>query len=171
MFLHYVFDLWIENWRGKHAQSDVVIVRYADDFVIGFQHQRETERCWKELQQHFAEFGRYCAWVKMSLSASRDNTVRNRTFLSAGTIKLHEGKTRLIEFGKFADVDRQRRGDSRPETFDFLGFTHVVARTRSQGRFTVHRYSNSRRLRATLRVIDEQLRRRMHRPVGETGRW
>lgn len=143
VFLHYVFDLWIENWRNKHAQGGVVIVRYADDFVIGFQHQREAERCWKELQQHFAEFG----------------------------LKLHEGKTRLIEFGKFADVDRKRRGDSRPETFDFLGFTHVVARTRSQGRFTVHRYSNSKRLRATLRVIDEQLRRRMHRPVGETGRW
>jgi len=118
-------------------------VRYADDFVIGFQHQVEAERCLKELHQRFGKFG----------------------------LELHEEKTRLIEFGKFADVNRKQRGDSRPETFDFLGFMHVVARTRSQGRFTVHRYSSSKRLRATLKTISEKLRRRMHRPLGETGRW
>jgi RNA-directed DNA polymerase len=143
VFLHYVFDLWMEHWRQRHACGDVVLVRYADDFVIGFQHRDEAEACLKELQQRFAKFG----------------------------LELHAEKTRLIEFGKHADFDRQRRGDSRPETFDFLGFTHVVARTRTHGRFTVHRYSISKRLRATLAALSTQLRRRMHRPLGETGRW
>jgi len=143
VYLHYVFDLWAENWRSQHADGDVVVVRYADDFVIGFQHQGEAERCLRELEQRFAKFG----------------------------LELHEEKTRLIEFGKSADIDRQQRGASRPETFDFLGFTHVVARTRSQGRFTVHRYSSSKRLRAKLQEIGAQLRKRMHRPLKETGRW
>lgn len=143
VFLHYVFDLWIEWWRKNRCRGDVVVVRYADDFVMGFQHLSEAQACLEALQERLAKFG----------------------------LKLHPEKTRLIEFGRHAAENRQRRGEGRPETFDFLGFTHVVAKTRAQGRFTVHRYSASQRLRATLHKISEELRKRMHRPLGETGRW
>lgn len=143
VFLHYVFDLWIKQWRNDRCRGDVVVVRYADDFVLGFQHKSEAEACLEALQRRFAKFG----------------------------LRLHTEKTRLIEFGRDAAENRQRRGEGRPATFDFLGFTHVVAKTRAHGRFTVHRYSSSKRLRATLHALSEQLRKRMHRPVGETGRW
>jgi hypothetical protein len=143
VFLHYVFDLWIEWWRKNHCCGDVVVVRYADDFVMGFQHLREAQACLEALQERFAKFG----------------------------LQLHPDKTRLIEFGRHAAENRKRRGEGRPETFDFLGFTHAVAKTRAHGRFTVHRYSISKRLRATLHKISESLRKRMHRPLGETGRW
>ena len=119
------------------------MVRYADDFVMGFEHRSEAEACLEALHERFAKFG----------------------------LQLHPEKTRLIEFGRYAAENRQRMGERRPETFDFLGFTHVVAKTRSHGRFTVHRYSIRKRLRATLHKISEQLRKRMHCPLGETGRW
>jgi group II intron reverse transcriptase/maturase len=143
VFLHYVFDLWIEWWRKHRCHGDVVVVRYADDFVIGFESHTEATACLNELHTRFAKFG----------------------------LKLHATKTRLIEFGRFAADNRQRRGDGRPDTFDFLGFTHVCTKTRTHGRFTVHRYSVSKRLRAKLREVREQLYKRMHRPLGETGRW
>jgi group II intron reverse transcriptase/maturase len=143
VFLHYVFDLWIEWWRKNRCRGDVVVVRYADDFVIGFQSQREASICLEELRKRFAKFG----------------------------LKLHEGKTRLIEFGRYAAENRKRRGLGRPETFDFLGFTHVCSKARSHGRFMLHRYSVGKRLRATLHEINAELRKRMHRPTGETGRW
>ena len=143
VFLHYVFDLWIEWWRKHRCHGDVVVVRYADDFVIGFQSQREAAACLEELRERLAKFG----------------------------LRLHEGKTRLIEFGRYAAEKRKRRGLGRPETFDFLGFTHVCAKTRRHGWFTIHRYSQSKRLRTTLHAIQTELRRRMHRPLGETGRW
>src|SRR5690606_1894548 len=106
--LHYVFDLWVEWWRKNHTQGDVVVVRYADDFVIGFEHQHEAQRCLEELRARFAKFG----------------------------LKLHCDKTRLVEFGRFAIDRRQVRGVGRPETFDFLGFTHVCDKTR-KGWFTI----------------------------------
>jgi group II intron reverse transcriptase/maturase len=143
VFLHYVFDLWIEWWRKNRCRGDVIVVRYADDFVMGFQHRSEAIACLEALQERFAKFG----------------------------LTLHPAKTRLIEFGRYAAEHRKRRGEGRPETFEFLGFTHVVAKTRAHGRFTVHRYSSSKRLRATLHEISEELRKRMHRPLGETGRW
>lgn len=143
VFLHYVFDLWMEWWRKAHGRGAVVVVRYADDFVMGFQHRSEAEACLEAIHERFAKFG----------------------------LRLHPEKTRLLEFGRYAAEKRRQRGEGRPETFDFLGFTHVVAKTRSHGRFTVHRYSTSKRLRATLHKIREQLRKRMHRPLGETGRW
>lgn len=143
VFLHYVLDLWIAWWRTNRCRGDVVIVRYADDFVIGFEHHEEAMACLEELRARFGRFG----------------------------LKLHEGKTRLIEFGRFASANRKRRGAGRPETFDFLGFTHSCARTRRQGRFTIHRSSMSKRMRATLHVIKAGLRRRLHRPLDETGRW
>jgi group II intron reverse transcriptase/maturase len=143
VYLHYVFDLWIEWWRKHQCRRDVVVVRYADDFVIGFESHAEATACLEELQRRFAKFG----------------------------LKLHQGKTRLIEFGRFAAERRKGRGEGRPDTFDFLGFTHKCGRTRSKGWFTVHRHSVAKRMRATLQAIKQKLRRRMHRPVGETGRW
>jgi RNA-directed DNA polymerase len=143
VYLHYVFDLWIEWWRKHHCRHDVVVVRYADDFVIGFESHAEATACLEELQQRFAKFG----------------------------LRLHEGKTRLIEFGRFAIERRKERGKGRPETFDFLGFTHKCGKTRTDSRFTVHRHSVAKRLRATLQAIKQKLRKRMHRPPGETARW
>jgi RNA-directed DNA polymerase len=143
VFLHYVFDLWIEWWRRNRCRGDVVVVRYADDFVIGFEHHSEAKACLEELRARLAKFG----------------------------LKLHDGKTRLIEFGRFAIDRRARRGESRPETFDFLGFTHQCAKARKNGWFTIRRQSMAKRVRTTLQAIKEQLRKRMHRPIGETGRW
>ena len=143
VFLHYVFDLWIEWWRKNHCRGDVVVVRYADDFVIGFEHRTEAAACLEALRTRFAKFG----------------------------LKLHPEKTRLIEFGRFATERRERRGEGRPETFDFLGFTHLCSQTRAHGWFTVGRISMAKRMRATLAAIKQKLRRRMHRPLGETARW
>jgi group II intron reverse transcriptase/maturase len=143
VFLHYVFDLWIKWWRKNRCRGDVVVVRFADDFVIGFENHSEATACLEELHTRFAKFG----------------------------LKLHEGKTRLIEFGRYAIERRARRGEGRPEAFDFLGFTHKCAKTRKHGWFTIHRHSMARRLSAKLQEIKAKLRKRMHRPVGETGRW
>jgi len=142
VYLHYVFDLWIEWWR-KQCRGDVVIVRYADDFVIGFENHDEAQSCLEELHMRFAKFG----------------------------LKLHEDKTRLIEFGKYAAERRKRNGDRRPETFDFLGFTHKCGVTRSHGWFTIVRHSIAKRMRSKFQYIKADLRKRRHRPVGETGRW
>jgi group II intron reverse transcriptase/maturase len=143
VYLHYVLDLWIQWWRKNHARGDVVVVRYADDFVIGFEYRDEAQRCLEELQQRFAKFG----------------------------LKLHSEKTRLIEFGRFAIDTRKGRGEGHPDTFDFLGFTHMCAKTKRNGWFTILRYTIAKRMRATLAAIKQQLRKRMHRPLGETARW
>ena len=143
VFMHYVFDLWIQWWRKKRCSGKAVVVRYADDFVIGFEHKREAEACLKELQERFAKFG----------------------------LKLHETKTRLIEFGRFAIERREGRGEGKPETFDFLGFTHRCGKTRSQGWFTIHRESIAKRMRAKLAAVKELLRRRRHWDIGSIGRW
>jgi group II intron reverse transcriptase/maturase len=143
VFLHYVLDLWIEQWRRRHARGEVVVVRYADDFVMGFEHRGDAEACLAALHERFGKFG----------------------------LELHAEKTRLIEFGRYAAQRRKRRGDGRPETFDFLGFTHIVSKTRSHGWFTIRRTSVAKRMRATLSAIKQKLRRRMHRPLGETARW
>jgi retron-type reverse transcriptase len=102
LYLHYVFDLWVQRWREKRARGDVVVVRYVDDFVVGFEHREEAERFLAELRERFAKFG----------------------------LELHPDKTRLIEFGRWAERNRQGRGGGKPETFDFLGFTHSCAKTR-----------------------------------------
>ncbi len=142
VYLHYVFDLWMRWWRDRRCRGEVIVVRYADDFVIGFEHRHEAEACLEELRQRFARFG----------------------------LKLHDGKTRLIEFGRHADR-RGKGGGKRPETFDFLGFTHKCARRRSDGSFTIHRHTVAKRMRATLQAIRLELRKRMHHGLGETGRW
>jgi len=142
VYLHYAFDLWVHQWRNRQACGDVVAVRYADDFVVGFEHKQEAERFLRELCVRLAKF----------------------------KLELHPDKTRLIEFGRFASENRRRRGEGKPATFDFLGFTHACSRKRN-GTFTVLRFPMAGRIRRTLRAIKEGLRRRRHRPVAETGAW
>ena len=140
VYLHYVFDLWIQQWREKKAAGDVVFVRYADDFVIGFQHHNVAVRCLAELRERFAQF----------------------------KLELHPEKTRLIEFGRFAGPGRERRGEGRPETFNFLGFTHMCGKTKS-GRFLLLRHTMRKRLIGKLQELTHELRRRIHSPVPEQG--
>ncbi len=140
VYLHYVFDLWVQRWREKQARGDVVVVRWADDFVVGFQHRDEAERFLAELRERFAKFG----------------------------LDLHPDKTRLIEFGRFAESNRSGRGGGKPETFDFLGFTHSCAKTRA-GKFTVLRQTMRKRWQAKLKEVRRELRRRMHDPIPEQG--
>ena len=142
VYLHYAFDLWVEQWRGRHARGDVIVVRYADDWVAGFQHRSDAERFRRAAEQRLGQFG----------------------------LKLHPDKTRLIEFGRFARENRRRKGQSKPETFDFLGFTHCCGQTR-QGKFMVLRLTSAKRLRAKLRAVKDELRRRMHRPIAEQGQY
>ena len=139
-YLHYVFDLWVQRWRTKQAKGDVVVVRFADDFVVGFEHRTEAERFLIELRARFAEFG----------------------------LELHSDKTRLIEFGRYAEQNRRRRGDGKPDTFDFLGFTHSCGKTR-KGSFTVLRQTMRKRWQAKLKAVKAELRRRMHASVPEQG--
>ena len=143
IYLHYVLDLWINQWRRKEAKGEVIVVRYADDFVIGFQKETEARRCLDELRERLGAFG----------------------------LDLHPEKTRLIEFGRYAQMNRKRKGKGKPETFDFLGFTHFCTRTRKNGRFIVGRRTQAKRMRAKLKQLKEELRRRMHCPVPETGQW
>ncbi len=140
VYLHYVFDLWVHRWRKRQARGDVVVVRWADDFVVGFQHRDEAERFLAELRERFAKFG----------------------------LEMHPDKTRLIEFGRFAESNRRGRGGGKPETFDFLGFTHSCAKTRAK-KFTVLRQTMRKRLRTKLSEVKAELRRRMHDPVPEQG--
>ena len=142
VFLHYVFDLWIEDWRKRHATGDVIVVRYADDFVIGFQHCSDAERCLGELRKRFRQFG----------------------------LELHPEKTRLIEFGRYAAERRAQRGQGKPETFNFLGFTHICGKTR-KGAFTIQRKSIAKKMRAKLQEVKAELAKRLHAKVSETGRW
>jgi group II intron reverse transcriptase/maturase len=142
VYLHYVFDLWAEAWREKVAQGDMIVVRYADDLVAGFQHQADAERFLKEFQQRLAKFG----------------------------LEIHPEKTRMIEFGRSAQANRERRGEGKAETFTFLGFTHYCG-TNSKGYFVVWRRTAAKRMRAKLQGIKQELRRKMHEPVGVVGRW
>jgi len=141
IYLHYAFDLWARDWR-RQAKGDVIVVRYADDFIVGFEYEWEARRFWNELRERLAAYG----------------------------LELHPEKTRLIEFGALAASNRKRNGRGKPETFDFLGFTHVCGKTR-RGRFIVLRLTMRKRLRAKLQEINIALRKRWHEPVPETGRW
>jgi len=143
IYLHYAFDLWVQQWRTTQARGDVIVVRYADDFIVGFQHKAEAERFLADLRLRFAKFG----------------------------LQLHPDKTRLIEFGQFAATNRRRRGLGKPETFDFLGFTHICGTKRSNGRFTVLRQTMPKRLQAKLAEVKAELKRRMHDAVPAVGRW
>jgi group II intron reverse transcriptase/maturase len=142
VYLHYVFDLWADWWRRRHAHGEVIIARWADDFIVGFQYRDDAERFLNELRGRFARFG----------------------------LELHPDKTRLIEFGRHAAERRRARGRGKPETFDFLGFTHICAKTRT-GRFWVRRITISKRMRTKLREVKDQLKERRHQSVPEQGRW
>ena len=143
IYLHYAFDLWVQQWRTKQAHGDVIVVRYADDFIVGFQHKAEADRFLADLRQRFAKFG----------------------------LELHPDKTRLIEFGPWAARNRQKRGLGKPETFNFLGFTHVCATKRSNGYFTVLRQTRRKRLTGKLAEVKAELKRRMHDPIPAVGKW
>ena len=142
VYLHYVFDLWVAQWRHRHAGGDVIVVRFCDDFVVGFQHRQDAEKFLEALENRFQKFN----------------------------LELHEGKTRLIEFGRFAAQNRNRQGRGKPKTFDFLGFTHICSKTR-KGTFTVLRHTISKRIRAKLMELKGKLIRRLHWPVPVVGKW
>jgi len=144
VYLHYAFDLWVHReWRAKIATGDMIVVRYADDFIVGFQHRSDAERFLTELRERLQTFG----------------------------LALHPDKTRLIEFGRFAASNRQRRGEGQPETFDFLGFTHYCGRTRKTGKFIVWRKTIGKRLRTKIQSVAATLRSMCHAPVQDQGRW
>ena len=143
IYLHYVFDQWVHAWRQRHARGNVIVVRYADDIVLGFQVESDAERFRVGLAERFRKFH----------------------------LELHPEKTRLLEFGAFAIPHRQRRGLGKPETFNFLGFTHICGKKRSNGWFTVLRHTIRQRLRAKLQTVKVELRRRMHHPLREQGAW
>ena len=143
IYLHYVLDLWVHWWRGHHARGEVYIIRYCDDFVLGFQYRSDAKRFQSELGQRLAKFG----------------------------LELHQGKTRLIEFGRFAAANREKRGEGKPETFDFLGFTHYCAKRRSDGGFTVRRKTIAKRMRAKLKEVSQTLRRKRSLPISLQGQW
>ncbi len=142
IYLHYVFDLWAERWRRREAAGDMIIVRYADDLVVGFEHESDARRFWDAMRERLREF----------------------------SLSLHPDKTRLIEFGRHAAANRQRRGLGKPETFKFLGFVIICGKSR-RGRFLIKRKSRRDRMATRLRAIKEELRRRRHRPLPETGKW
>jgi hypothetical protein len=137
-----VFDLWVQQWRRTQATGDVIIIRYADDIVMGFQHRVDAEKLRDDLTERFRKFG----------------------------LELHSDKTRLIEFGRFAAPNRGRRGEGKPETFDFLGFTHICSKT-TRGYFQVQRKTARARRWARLKAIYVELRRRTHQPVPVVGQW
>ena len=142
IYLHYCFDLWAERWRRREAQGDMIVVRYADDLVVGFEREGDAHRFLDAMRERLGEFA----------------------------LSLHPDKTRLIEFGRFAAVDRKRRGLGKPETFAFLGFTFICGKSR-QGSFQLHRKTRRDRMRAKLKDIKAELRRRMHQPIPSQGRW
>jgi RNA-directed DNA polymerase len=142
VYLHYAFDLWVEAWRRKIASGDMIFVRYADDLVVGFEQREDAERFLGEFQERLAGFA----------------------------LELHPEKTRLIEFGRFAQVNRQQRGEGKPEAFTFLGFTHYCS-TDTKGHFAVRRRTVPQRMRTTLHAIKAKLRQRMHEPVNAVGVW
>ena len=143
VFLHYVLDLWFhKKWRPSVPDGEAIIVRYADDIVVGFQHKRDAERYLRDVRERLSRFG----------------------------LSLHQDKTRLVEFGRFAVMNRRQRGVGKPETFDFLGFTHYCTTT-LRGRFRLGRKPVAKRVNRTLARIDEVLRKRWHHDIWEVGRW
>lgn len=143
LYLHYVLDLWVEAWRKKQARGDVMIVRYADDAVLGFEQRADAERFLEQLRERLRKFG----------------------------LELHPEKTRLIEFGRYATERRKKRGAGKPETFNFLGFTHICGTNHHTGHFTVHRKTIGKRMAAKLQDIRAKLRQRLHDRVPDTLKW
>ena len=142
IYLHYVFDQWAHQWRKRNARGDKIIVRYADDIVVGFEDRAEAERFKEELAERLKKF----------------------------KLELQGEKTRLIEFGRYAAKDRASRGEGKPETFNFLGFTHICGKKR-KGQFCVLRQTMKKRMRAKLKALEIEMKRRMHMPTPEQGQW
>ena len=142
IYLHYSFDLWAERWRRREATGDMIIVRYADDIVVGFEHESDARRFWEAMRERLQKF----------------------------SLSLHPDKTRLVEFGRFAAANRKRRGLGKPETFGFLGFTLVCSKSR-RGHFLLKRRSRRDRMTAKLKDISNELRYRMHQSIPEQGNW
>jgi RNA-directed DNA polymerase len=142
LYLHYVLDLWIQQWRSKHARGDVIITRYADDFIVGFQRRLDAERFLGELRERLHKF----------------------------SLELHPDKTRLVEFGRYATERRQERGEGKPETFNFLGFTHICGKSQ-KGEYVLVRRTIRKRMRAKLHEVKAELQRRWHLPIPEQGAW
>jgi hypothetical protein len=140
IYLHYVFDLWVDIWRKKCARGEVIVLHYADDIILGFQWHTDADRFRTSLEQQLEKFG----------------------------LELHPEKTRRIEFGQYVEQNRKRRGEGKPETFDFLGFTHKSGKNRN-GYYAVRRVTIRKRMREKLQEIKQQLRMRMHDPVPQTG--
>ncbi len=143
IYLHYVFDLWTHRWRRNTATGDVIVIRYADDSIVGFQHEHEARAFLQELQERMRKF----------------------------ELVLHPDKTRLIRFGRYAAKQRERLAEAKPETFEFLGFTHFCTRSRKWGSFVIGRKTIKKRMRARLREIKMELRKRLHDPIAKTGAW
>lgn len=142
VYLHYAYDLWVQWWRKRRARGEVTVVRFADDTIVGFQYESDAEQFLKDLKERLLKFG----------------------------LELHPEKTRLIQFGRYAILNRKERGKGKPETFSFLGFTHSCATTK-EGKFTVVRRTTKKRLRAKVEEVKLELRRRMHAPIKLTGQW
>src|SRR6266480_7129767 len=140
---HYVFDLWAQAWRKKRAHGDLIVVRFADDIVAGFHSKADADQLRAELTERMRKFN----------------------------LELHPEKTRLLEFGPYAIDSREWRGEGKPETFNFLGFTHICVKKRSNGRFTVLRQTIRKRLQTKLNEVKAELQRRMHKPIPELGKW
>ena len=143
VYLHYVFDLWVQHWRMHRTTGDIIVVRYADDMLLGFQHRGDAERFLQDWRGRLQKFG----------------------------LELHPDKTRLIEFGRFAAANRKQRGEGKPKTFNFLGFTHICGQSRKNGKFLVLRKTIRKRLLAKLRQVKDELRERMYQPLAEVGKW
>ena len=143
VYLHYVFDLWVQAWRQKRAHGDVIVVRFADDIVVGFNSKTDADQFRAELTERMRKFN----------------------------LELHPEKTRLLEFGPYAIDQRLRHGEGKPETFNFLGFTHICVKKRSNGMYTVLRQTIRKRLQAKLNAVKDELQRRMHEPIPELGKW
>ena len=143
LYLHHVLDLWAEHWRKKQAQGDMILVRYADDAVLGFQHKEDAEQFLEQLRERVAKF----------------------------ELELHPDKTRLIEFGRFAAERRKKRGEGKPETFNFLGFTHICGTSQKTGRFVLRRKTIGKRMAAKLKDIRGKLRQRLHEAIGGMVNW
>src|SRR6266851_613777 len=142
IYLHYGLDLWAERWRRREATGDMIIVRYADDFIVGFEHEEDARRFLDEMRERLQKFA----------------------------LSLHPEKTRLIEFGRLAVQNRRARGLGKPKTFDFLGFTFICGKSR-KGKFLIKRKTRRDRMRAKLRTIKQELRRRLHQPIAMQGKW
>lgn len=143
VFLHYVYDLWVQQWGKQKARGEMIAVRFADDTVVGFQYESDAKQFQTELKQRLLKFG----------------------------LELHPEKTRLIEFGRFAAENRKKRGEGKPEAFTFLGFTHICGKTRNNNKFTVLRQTIKKRMRAKVKEIKDELRIRMHDSIREVGQW